>query len=96
MEHCYESVMCSVVISYHLCLHFEYCNCGLGEHIYSKVEKKSQNVLGNFERHPTSFSVVRARHDVNQVGVLKVTPQPQMSLTTILIKGDSNGENRIL
>lgn len=28
--------------------------------------------------------------------MLKVTPQPQMSLTTILIKGARYGENRIL
>lgn len=36
------------------------------------------------------LKVVRGRH------VIKVTPKPQMSLTAILIKGDSFGENRII
>lgn len=42
---------------------------------------------------PPVLSVVRVRHTAS---VLKVTPLPQMSLTTTLIKGDSYGESKIL
>lgn len=61
----------------------------------TRLGGKKTHIWGNFERHLTCSKCCESETCRNRLGVLKVTPQPQMSLTTILIKGDSFGENRI-
>lgn len=62
----------------------------------ARLRRKIKMSWEIFERLPTCFKCCESETYSKWVGVLKVTPQPQMSLTTILIKGDSYGENRIL
>lgn len=94
--HLYASAVCSIVGIERVCLHFFRILILDSVNAYTaSLKSKIKNVLGNSLKD-TAPVLSESETYSKRVGVLKVTPKPQMPLTTILIKGDRYGENRIL